>query len=54
MGIPARIVKRDNVRVEADLDQIHVPDPVEREFARIRAEIEELKKERDGAKTEKE
>ncbi len=54
VGIPARIVKRDNVRVDADLDQIHVPDPVEREFARIRAEIEELKKERDGAKTEKE
>ena len=46
VGIPARIVKQNDERVE-DLDQIHIPDPVEREFAKLREEIEALK-----AKTE--
>lgn len=52
VGIPARIVKRDNVKVEADLDQIHIPDPVEREFARLRGEIELLKKKLEEEKNE--
>lgn len=45
VGIPARIVKRDNVRVEDpnDLDQIHIPDPVEKEFAKLREELSQLK-----------
>ena len=51
VGIPAKIVKRDNVRVETDLDQIHIPDPVEKEFARIRDEIALLKEEK-GVKKE--
>ena len=28
VGVPARVVKRDGVRVCNDLDQIHIPDPV--------------------------
>ena len=52
VGIPARIVKRDTVRVETDLDQIHIPDPVEKEFARIREEIALLKEEKSVTKEE--
>ncbi len=48
VGIPARIVKKDNQKVEPDLDQIHIPDPIEREFAKIRAEIEALRKEKEN------
>ena len=43
VGIPARIVRKDNARVEPDLDQIHIPDPVEKEFAALRAQIDELR-----------
>jgi serine O-acetyltransferase len=52
VGIPARIVKRDNVRVETDLDQIHIPDPVEREFAKLREEIEALKQAQSSLKND--
>lgn len=39
VGVPGRVVKRDNVRIpSADLDQIHLPDPV---MADIRALKEE-------------
>ena len=41
VGVPARVVKRDGVRVN-DLDQIHIPDPVSQEHCRQRAKIEEL------------
>ena len=52
VGVPARIVKRDNVRVAAasldccgvDLDQVHIPDPVAIELSRLEQEIENLKK----------
>ena len=49
VGIPARIVKQDNVRV-SDLDQIHIPDPVEKEFDSIRKELAALKEEVRGGK----
>ena len=42
VGVPARVVKRDGVRVD-DLDQVHVPDPVAQEIARLEAEINMLK-----------
>ena len=42
VGIPAKVVRRDGVRVQADLDQIHIPDPVAQEFCRLRAELREL------------
>ena len=44
VGIPAKVVRRDGVRVQADLDQIHIPDPVAQEFCRLRAELRELEK----------
>lgn len=53
VGVPAHIVKRDNKRVAsatpvlkpvADLDQIHIPDPVSMELCSLRGELERLKK----------
>lgn len=41
VGVPARIVKRDGVRVN-DLDQIHIPDPVSQELCMIRHQLEQL------------
>jgi len=46
VGVPARVVKRDNVRIKQpaiDLDQIHIPDPVSMELCKMRIEIEKLK-----------
>lgn len=42
VGVPAHVVKRDGVRVN-DLDQVHIPDPVAQEIARLESQIEELK-----------
>ncbi len=42
VGIPAKIVKRNNKRVADDLDHIHIPDPVAQEIARLEARIKEL------------
>lgn len=44
VGIPARVVKREGKRVEMDLDQVHMPDPVSQEFCRLRAQIDALEK----------
>ncbi|NMP38421.1 MAG: serine O-acetyltransferase [Clostridiales bacterium] len=41
VGVPARVVKRDGVRVD-DLDQVHVPDPVKQEIERLEERIKEL------------
>ena len=43
VGIPAKIVRRDGVRVVDDLDQIHIPDPVAQELNALRSEIEALR-----------
>lgn len=44
VGVPGRVVKRDNVRVPSlDLDQVHLPDPVRSDILRLQAENEELK-----------
>jgi serine O-acetyltransferase len=42
VGIPARVVKRNNVRV--DLDQVHIPDPVSQELCKLRHQMELLEK----------
>lgn len=51
VGVPGRVVKRDNVRIvpRLELDQVHFPDPVltdicklQQENAKLRKEIEEL------------
>lgn len=44
VGVPAKVVKIDGVRI-ADLDQIHISDPVAQEIARLESEIENLRKE---------
>ena len=46
VGIPAKVVKRGNVRIkpENDLDQVHIPDPVAQEICRLRIEMKELEK----------
>lgn len=41
VGVPARIVRRDGVRVN-DMDQIHIPDPVSQELCMIRHQLEQL------------
>ena len=43
VGIPARVVKRDGQRVENDLDQVHIPDPISQELSRLDAEIARLR-----------
>ena len=45
VGVPARVVRRDGVKVTHDLDHIHIPDPVSQELCRQRARIEELERE---------
>lgn len=45
VGVPGRVVKRDNVKVpREELDQIHLPDPVENEMRELKLRIEQLEK----------
>lgn len=46
VGVPARVVRRDNQRVEEkqDMDQIHIPDPVSQELCRLQYQMEQLTK----------
>lgn len=44
VGVPARIVRRNGKRVENDLDQIHIPDPVSQELCKQLMRIENLEK----------
>ncbi len=44
VGVPGRVVKRDNVRIpRMDLDQVHLPDPVLNDLNQLRRENEALK-----------
>ena len=57
VGIPARVVKRDGERVSApgaDLDQVHIPDPVKDEIAKLEQRLAEMQKELDALKQNKE
>lgn len=46
VGVPGRVVKRDNVKVpREELDQVHLPDPVLNDINRLREENEFLKNE---------
>ena len=49
VGVPARIVRRDGVRVRDldQLDQIHIPDPVAQELCLIRHQLEQVLKEKE-------
>ncbi len=42
VGVPAKVVRRDGIRID-DMDQVHIPDPVAQEIARLELQIEELK-----------
>lgn len=44
VGVPARIVKRDGVKVEQDLDQITIPDPVAMQMCTMSVHIKNLEK----------
>ena len=45
VGIPARVVKKEGVRVEDELDQIHIPDPVAQEIRRLEEMLTALENE---------
>ena len=54
VGIPARVVRRDGAKVVlSDLDQVHIPDPIEAELRSLRERIAELRKEIDEINTRK-
>lgn len=42
VGVPARIVRKDGIRVLGDMDQIHVKDPVALELCRMQMQIRRL------------
>ncbi len=42
VGIPAKIVKRNNLRVADDLDHIHIPDPVAQRMAELEDRLKKL------------
>ncbi|MEG0615430.1 MAG: serine O-acetyltransferase EpsC [Oscillospiraceae bacterium] len=44
VGVPARIVKRNGVKVCQDLDQVHIPDPVSQELCQQLMRIEKIEK----------
>ena len=42
VGVPGRVVKRDNVRVpQLDLDQVGLPDPVKADIQQLKEELKE-------------
>lgn len=46
VGVPGRVVKRDNVKIPRDdMDQIHLPDPVLNDLTRLQRENQNLVKE---------
>ncbi len=45
VGIPAKVVKREGIRVANDLDQIHIPDPVTQEIMRLEDKLAALEAE---------
>ena len=53
VGIPAKVIKREGVRVVDDLDQIHIPDPVAQEIARLEEKLSALEAELENIKSEK-
>lgn len=44
VGIPARIVKRNNEKVAGNFDHVHMPDPISQEFCRIQIRLDNLEK----------
>lgn len=50
VGAPARVVRRDGVKVTQDLDHVHIPDPVAQEFCRQQVRIDQLERELNALK----
>lgn len=48
VGVPGRIVKKNNVKVNivADLDQVHIPDPISMELCKLNVRLDKLEKEK--------
>ncbi len=44
VGIPARIVRRNNEKVAGNFDHVHMPDPISQEFCRIQIRLDNLEK----------
>ena len=44
VGVPARVVKRGNIRLTDDLDQVHVPDPIAQKLCMLEAKLYHLEK----------
>lgn len=44
VGVPGRIVKQAGVRVDSDMDQVKLPDPIMEEFQRLNRRVYELEK----------
>lgn len=50
VGVPARIVRREGQRVEQNLDQVHMPDPVALQICRLEMRIDRLEKDEEAKK----
>ncbi len=53
VGIPAKVVKKEGVRVEDALDQIHIPDPVAQQIRRLEEKLAALESELETVKAGK-
>lgn len=48
VGVPGRVVKRDNVKIpREDMDQVHLPDPVQNDLLRLQQENKKMKEDLD-------
>lgn len=45
VGVPARVVKKNGIKVCREMDQVHIQDPVSQELCRMQIKLERLKKE---------
>lgn len=45
VGVPARVVRQNGRKVSADMDQIHIADPVSQELCRLQLRLGQLEKE---------
>ena len=54
VGIPARVVRRKGERTApcADMDQVHIPDPVAQELCRMHVQLNNMQKELDTLRAE--
>ena len=53
VGVPARIVKRDGVKLQKPLDQIHIADPVSQQLCMMQCDIVSLRRQLEEAESEK-